>query len=127
MFTVRQGIPVEWQADGSQAQGCARVLTVPDLGLTASLPQQGSKTIVFVPKQAGNLRFSCPMALTTPDAMFMVVSTQSQSGVISSPRTLSQPLTGLTHDEGGSMRLAQRSLGTSLLTGAENRRQLTLL
>jgi uncharacterized protein len=83
MFTVRQSVPVEWQVDGSQAQGCAHVLAVPDLGLTVSLPQHGSKTIVFVPKRTGNLRFSCPMALTTPDAMFMIVAAQSHPGVMS--------------------------------------------
>src|SRR2546422_749324 len=64
-FTVVQGVPVEWHVDGSQAEGCAQVLTVPDLGLTAYLPPQGPKTIVFVPKETGSLRFSCPMAMTT--------------------------------------------------------------
>lgn len=77
MFTVRQGIPVKWIVDGSQAQDCARVLTIPDLGLTVSLPTQGTKTIVFVPRKTGNLRFSCPMAITTAGAMFMVVPAQT--------------------------------------------------
>jgi len=85
LFTVRQGIPVEWMVDGSHAQDCARVLTVPDLGLTVSLPVHGVKTIVFVPQKTGNLRFSCPMALTTVGAMFLVVPAQQTS--VATPRT----------------------------------------
>jgi plastocyanin domain-containing protein len=72
-FTVVQGIPVEWHIDGSQAEGCAQVLTVPTLGITAYLPAQGSKTVVFVPKDLGDLSFSCPMGMTTPGATLTVV------------------------------------------------------
>lgn len=68
-----QGVPVEWHVDGSQAEGCAQVLTVPNLGLTVYLPSQSSKTIVFVPKQTGTLQFTCPMAMTTAGAGFTVV------------------------------------------------------
>src|SRR5260370_26628699 len=85
LFTVRQGIPVAWMVDGSQAQDCARVLTVPDLGLSISLPAQGVKTIVFVPRSMGNLRFRCPMALTTAGAMFTVVPAHPAG--VATPRT----------------------------------------
>lgn len=40
LFTVRQGIPVVWRVDGSQAEGCSRVLTLPDLGMTVPLSDQ---------------------------------------------------------------------------------------
>lgn len=72
-FTVVAGIPVEWHVDGSQAEGCADVLTVPDLGVNAVLPVQGSKTIVFVPPRSGTLSFRCPMAMTTAGARFIVL------------------------------------------------------
>jgi len=73
-FTVVQGVPVEWHVDGSQADQCARILTVPALGLTIPLPAQGSKTIVLLPKEVGSLRFSCPAAMTTPGARFLVIA-----------------------------------------------------
>ena len=82
-FTVVQGVPVEWHVDGSQAEGCAQVLTVPDLGLTAYLPPQGTKTIVFIPRETGSLRFSCPMAMTTAGAMFTIIP--NTQGIVANP------------------------------------------
>ena len=82
-FTVVQGVPVEWHVDGTQAEGCAQILTVPDLGLTVYLPPQGTKTIVFVPKQTGNLQFTCPMAMTTAGAGFTVVP--NTQGIVPNP------------------------------------------
>jgi sulfite exporter TauE/SafE/copper chaperone CopZ len=72
-FTVVEGVPVVWQVDGSQAEGCANVLTAPDLGLNVVLPVQGTKTIVFVPKKPGAFAFRCPMAMTTAGARFVVI------------------------------------------------------
>ncbi|MBO0779463.1 MAG: sulfite exporter TauE/SafE family protein [Ktedonobacteraceae bacterium] len=76
VFTVVAGMPVEWQVDGTRAEGCANVLTVPDLGITVALPTQGSKTIVFVPQQSGTLAIRCPMAMTTAGARFIVLPKQ---------------------------------------------------
>lgn len=72
-FTVMQGMPVSWRVDGSQAQGCAQVLTLPALGINAVLPARGSTTITFVPRNTGTLRFHCPLAMTTANASFLVV------------------------------------------------------
>lgn len=72
-FKVQQGIPVEWRVDGSKAQGCAQVLILPDLGIREYLPRQGIKTITFTPTEAGFLRFSCTMGMTTSGAGFEVV------------------------------------------------------
>lgn len=80
-FTIVQGVPVEWHVDGSQAQECARVLTVPDLGLTEALPPQGSKTIAFLPQKAGTFHFTCPAAMTTPGARFTVLPNTHPSSV----------------------------------------------
>lgn len=72
-FTIVQGVPVEWQIDGTRADGCAQVIQVPSLGITEYLPQQGVKTITFTPAKTGTIPFRCTMAMTTRGAAFTVV------------------------------------------------------
>ena len=72
-FTVVQGVPVEWVIDGTQAQGCAQVITVPKLGITEYLPSDKPKTIRFVPQEIGTIPFYCTMGMTTPNAAFEVI------------------------------------------------------
>jgi len=76
-FVVQKGVPVEWRIDGSGAAGCAQVITAPKLGLNAYLPAQGVKTVKFTPDETGEIRFSCSMGMTTPDAKFVVVDSNS--------------------------------------------------
>jgi len=71
-FTVLQGIPVEWRIDGTKAEGCAQVVTVPKLGITEFLPRQGIKTIEFLPEKIGTIPFSCTMGMAGP-GVFNVV------------------------------------------------------
>jgi len=79
-FTVVQGIPVEWRIDGSKAQGCAQVISVPKLGITEYLPPQGVKTITFTPQEQGEIKFSCTMGMTTRGAAFSVVPNPDAGG-----------------------------------------------
>ncbi len=72
-FKVLQGVPVEWRIDGSRAEGCAQVISVPKLGLTEFIPRQGIKTIEFLPQEVGVIPFSCTMGMTTYGAAFEVV------------------------------------------------------
>ena len=72
-FKILQGMPVEWRIDGTKAQGCAQVISVPKLGLTEFMPRQGIKTIEFVAKEIGKIPFSCTMGMTTYGAAFEVV------------------------------------------------------
>jgi len=72
-FTVMQGIPVEWRIDGTQAEGCAQVISVPKLGLTEFMPRQGLKTIEFLPENVGSIPFSCTMGMTTYGTKFEVI------------------------------------------------------
>lgn len=72
-FIVKQGIPVEWQIDASQAAGCAQVILSPKLGITQYLSRSGITKIEFTPSKAGNFYFTCPMAMTTRGASFIVV------------------------------------------------------
>ncbi|MEK7083476.1 MAG: sulfite exporter TauE/SafE family protein, partial [Patescibacteria group bacterium] len=50
-FTVAQGIPVEWRIDGSQAEGCAQVVSVPKLGIVKYLSPSAPTVITFTPKE----------------------------------------------------------------------------
>ena len=72
-FTILQGVPVKWRIDGTQAQGCAQVITVPKLGITEFMPQNGIKTIEFMPEELGKIPFSCTMGMTTYGSAFEVV------------------------------------------------------
>ena len=72
-FRVVQGIPVEWRIDGRQAQGCARVISAPRLGLTTYLARDKITPVVFTPQETGTMSFSCTMGMTTRGAAFVVV------------------------------------------------------
>ncbi len=72
-FKIRKGIPVEWIIDATKASGCAHVITIPKLGITAYLPASGTKTISFTAHETGFLKFHCTMAMTTPGAGFEVI------------------------------------------------------
>ncbi len=71
-FTVAEGVPVEWRIDGRAAQGCAQVISVPQLGITEVLPRDKVKTITFTPEKTGAIRFSCSMGMAGP-GVFNVV------------------------------------------------------
>lgn len=72
-FTVVKGVPVEWHIDGTQAEGCAQVITIPSLGITEYLSQQTEKVITFTPQSTGQIPFSCTMGMTTRGSAFTVV------------------------------------------------------
>ncbi len=71
-FTIKQGIPVQWNIDGRQAQGCARVISVPSLGITKTLSSSDITTIEFTPEKEGPIRFTCTMGMAGP-GQFTVV------------------------------------------------------
>ena len=79
-FTVAKGIPVEWYIDGSQAEGCAQVITVPSLGITEYLSQKSVKVITFTPESTGKIPFSCTMGMTTRGSAFTVV--ENTQGIV---------------------------------------------
>lgn len=71
-FTIIKDMPVKWQIDGTKARGCAQVITMPKLGITELIKPQ-INTITFTPTKTGNLNFMCTMAMTTPNAKFIVI------------------------------------------------------
>lgn len=72
-FTVKQGVPVEWRIDASEAAACGRFLLAPGLGIRKVLSDQSTTMISFVPQRAGEFGFNCGMGMMTPDSRFTVV------------------------------------------------------
>jgi sulfite exporter TauE/SafE len=72
-FTVKQGIPVEWRIDASEAAGCGRILIAPALGVRRLLSGNSTTMISFVPRSAGEFGFNCGMGMMTPGSKFTVV------------------------------------------------------
>lgn len=71
-FTLKQGVPVKWNIDGRKATGCAKVISVPSLGITQRLSSDSITTIEFTPTKTGNIQFSCSMGMAGP-GQFVVV------------------------------------------------------
>jgi uncharacterized protein len=72
-FTVRQGVPVEWRIDASEAAACGRFLLAPGLGIQKLLSDRSTTMISFIPKEAGEFGFNCGMGMMTPGSKFTVV------------------------------------------------------
>jgi len=71
-FTLKKGVPVEWNIDGKNAQGCAGIISVPKLGITERLPKDSIKTITFTPEQTGKITFTCGMGMAGPGTFVVV-------------------------------------------------------
>ncbi|MDO8511438.1 MAG: sulfite exporter TauE/SafE family protein [Nanoarchaeota archaeon] len=71
-FTIKKGVPVEWNIDGKNAQGCAGIISVPKLGITERLPKDSIKTITFTPQQTGKITFTCGMGMAGPGTFEVV-------------------------------------------------------
>lgn len=72
-IVVRQGIPVEWRIDASEAEGCGRVLLAPTLGIRTILSDKKTNVITFTPQQPGKYPFNCGMGMMTPGAKITVL------------------------------------------------------
>jgi plastocyanin domain-containing protein len=64
---------VEWWIDGSQADGCGRVLIAPRLRIQKILSASSTTLISFTPDQPGDYAFNCGMGMMTPDSKITVV------------------------------------------------------
>jgi sulfite exporter TauE/SafE len=71
-FTVKQGIPVQWWIDASQADGCGRILLAPRLRIQKILSATSSTLITFTPDKPGEYAFNCGMGMMTPDSKIIV-------------------------------------------------------
>lgn len=79
-FTVIEGVPVEWQIDGTEAAGCGRVLVMPTLGTSKYLLPEGITTVTFTPTQTGTIPFNCSMGMMTRGSQFVVV--ENTKGIV---------------------------------------------
>jgi sulfite exporter TauE/SafE len=75
-FTVKQGVPVEWRIDASEAAGCGRFLLAPGLGIRKVLSDRSTTIISFVPQHAGEFGFNCGMGMMTPGSKFTVIGSE---------------------------------------------------
>ena len=71
-FTLKKGVPVEWNIDGKNAQGCAQVISVPALGIVERLPKDQIKTVTFTPQKEGSIKFTCTMGMAGPGTFEVV-------------------------------------------------------
>jgi hypothetical protein len=75
-FTVKEGVPVEWRIDASEAAGCGRILIAAGLGVRRLLPNTSTTMISFMPPHAGEFGFNCGMGMMTPGSKFTVVPSE---------------------------------------------------
>ena len=74
VFEVKQGIPVEWRIDASEAVGCGLVILAPGLRIRQLLSSKSTSLISFTPRQMGEFQFNCGMGMMSPwEARFIVV------------------------------------------------------
>jgi plastocyanin domain-containing protein len=73
-FTVKQGVPVEWRIDASDAAACGRILLAPRLGIRTLLSSNSTTTVSFTPTEIGDFAFNCGMGMMTPGSAITVVA-----------------------------------------------------
>jgi sulfite exporter TauE/SafE/copper chaperone CopZ len=74
VFTVKQGIPVEWRIDASEAVGCGLVILAPALRIRQRLSSVSTTSIAFTPRETGEFQFNCGMGMMSPwESRFIVV------------------------------------------------------
>jgi len=61
-FTIKAGVPVRWEVDGTDALGCDQFLMSRQLGIQKLL-ETGINIFNFTPKEAGTIQFSCSMGM----------------------------------------------------------------
>ena len=72
-FTVKQGVPVQWWIDASQAEGCGRILVAPRLRIQKLLSASSTTLISFTPDKPGDYAFNCGMGMMTPNSKITVI------------------------------------------------------
>ena len=73
-FTVKQGVPVQWWIDASQAEGCGRILVSPRLRIQKILSASSTTLITFTPDKPGEYAFNCGMGMMTPNSKITVLA-----------------------------------------------------
>lgn len=61
-LTISAGVPVRWNIDGTEANGCTSVMTIPSLNVSKVL-RRGNNVIEFTAPERGQLAFMCSMGM----------------------------------------------------------------
>lgn len=61
-LTVKKGIPVRWEVDGTDAGGCTGSIVSRELNISKAL-EPGLNTFIFTPTHTGRIAFSCGMGM----------------------------------------------------------------
>lgn len=62
-FIVRAGIPVHWQIEGKEINGCQGTVQAPGIGVQLITLKEGENKVEFTPKEKGIVTFSCSMGM----------------------------------------------------------------
>ncbi len=63
--TLRTGVPVRLNLVTDNVKGCTKVFTIPNMNLTETLDETGTKLVEFTPTKAGRLAYTCGMGMYT--------------------------------------------------------------
>jgi sulfite exporter TauE/SafE/copper chaperone CopZ len=76
-FVLKDGVPVKWEINALELNGCNNEILVHDYGLDVKL-KPGLQTVEFTPKSAGTVQFSCWMGMIR--GQFLVYDPSSGTG-----------------------------------------------
>lgn len=60
---LKSGVPVELRLRTDNTNGCTRAFTIPEYGITKSLPVTGEEVVAFTPMRTGQLSYACGMGM----------------------------------------------------------------
>lgn len=63
--TLKVGEPVKLTLNTKNTGGCARSFTIPSMKISKLLPETGTETVEFTPKEKGTLTYTCSMGMYT--------------------------------------------------------------
>jgi hypothetical protein len=64
-FTVKNNQSVSLTINSKNNRSCARSFTIPSLGISKLLPENGNVAVTFTPASLGRITFSCSMGMYT--------------------------------------------------------------
>jgi sulfite exporter TauE/SafE len=64
-FTVKNNEPVSVTINSKNNRSCARAFSIPSLGISKILPENGTETVSFTPSSTGRIAFTCSMGMYT--------------------------------------------------------------
>jgi len=81
-FVLKKGVPVKWNINALELNGCNNEILVRDYGLDVKL-KQGLQTVEFTPTNAGTVAFSCWMGMIR--GQFLVYDASAGGSAASAP------------------------------------------